>query len=170
APDNGTDAFLVEFTADGSLAWSYGLGSTATDEVVDLHSSSEGLLYVTGLFADEVDLDPGTSEWIATANGGRDIFLQKIDPIISHIENPRINAENRFLYPNPTDGLFYIRSSNEHIIKSLVIRNQLGQVVNVYAPQNGPVQQGRLTGPSGLYLVELYDQEGLLQTLKILKQ
>ncbi|MCB0643316.1 MAG: hypothetical protein KDC44_16820, partial [Phaeodactylibacter sp.] len=50
APDNGTDAFLVEFTADGSLAWSYALGSTATDEVVDLHSSSEGFLYVTGLF------------------------------------------------------------------------------------------------------------------------
>jgi hypothetical protein len=75
------DAFLMEYDADGNLAWVRtwgGSGDTENDAIGGLVMDEQNNLYATGLFAGTVAFDSGTNT--VTSKGLSDAFLIKFSP------------------------------------------------------------------------------------------
>jgi hypothetical protein len=78
---NGSyDIFLTKFNSDGSYAWTKTMGGSHEDNGSSITTDSSGNVFVTGLFKNTVDFDPGTGSDNKTSNGGYDIFTTKFSP------------------------------------------------------------------------------------------
>ena len=69
---SGRDSFVATFDADGRDIWTFQQGATGSDEVKDIAFDSAGNLLVLG----KADTPIGG----ASSLGGRDVYLQSIDP------------------------------------------------------------------------------------------
>jgi hypothetical protein len=77
-PSGEGDMFLSKFDSLGNFLWVLrwqGPGSVAASVALD----SDGSIYLTGLFFETLDLDPGPGEVIRTSSGNSDSFLIKLD-------------------------------------------------------------------------------------------
>ncbi len=86
--NGGVDAYLSKFDADGNFVWArtWGGSYNGTYDYYDYYESgagvvidSSGYVYVTGIFGDTVDFDPGPDIEEHTADGTTDAFLSKFD-------------------------------------------------------------------------------------------
>ncbi|MEX0966298.1 MAG: T9SS type A sorting domain-containing protein [Bacteroidia bacterium] len=75
----GKDFFIAKYDTSGNSIWAKGIGGQGNDLSYSMIYGSNGYLYLTGVFEDTADFNPG----IATANlissGNTDIFLAKYD-------------------------------------------------------------------------------------------
>ena len=76
--NGGKDIFVTMFSYPGNWVWTATWGGTGADGYPSLDYTS-GNIYVTGYFEDTVDFDTGVTNDFHTSNGGRDIFLNKIN-------------------------------------------------------------------------------------------
>ena len=74
-----TDVFLSKFNASGEFQWACTWGGLYHDSGNSVIVDSFGNAYVTGVFCDSVDFDPGPGADIHVSNGSYDIFLCKFD-------------------------------------------------------------------------------------------
>lgn len=74
-----SDIFIEKLDADGNYLWAKSFGGTSLDEGYALAIDAQGYIYTTGLFRSTVDFDPGDGVTELTANGNKDIFIQKLD-------------------------------------------------------------------------------------------
>ena len=79
------DSFLCKYDSEGNFLWARTWGTYLMDDGSDVIVDSLGNIYVTGIFALCVDLDPGPEEDIhCTSDAGSpypyDAFLSKFDP------------------------------------------------------------------------------------------
>jgi len=74
-----TDIFLSKFNSDGEFQWARTWGGFITDAGSGLAIDGNGNIYVTGLFSNNVDFDPGPGVDEHTSNGSEEIFLSKFD-------------------------------------------------------------------------------------------
>lgn len=81
AQSNNGDIFIVKYNSNGNYVWvkqiggavgTYGLRANA------ITLSSNGSLYITGVYSGTVDFDPGAGTLNATSSG-EDIFILKLD-------------------------------------------------------------------------------------------
>ncbi len=74
------DAFVVKLNSDGDFLWAKALGGDGFDLGINIAASQSNHVYLTGIFKESADLDPGngTDEYIS--KGGYDIFIEKLDP------------------------------------------------------------------------------------------
>jgi len=70
-------AFL--FAQQPSFQWVKGAGSTGYDKGVSITTDDVGNIYSTGSFQNTVDFNPGSGVTNLTAEGDRDIYIQKLD-------------------------------------------------------------------------------------------
>ena len=73
------DAFLQKLDSNGNLAWAKSFGGINYDAAQALVSDHNGNVYVVGSYSLTVDFDPNLGVVNSTANGGKDIFIQKLD-------------------------------------------------------------------------------------------
>lgn len=73
------DCYLVKFDTDGNYLWMQVLSSTAFNIGNALAIDPEDNVYLTGKFGASVDFDRGDEEFILTALGYEDAFIQKLD-------------------------------------------------------------------------------------------
>ncbi len=62
------------------FSWAKGMGGSGSDVGLSITTDAIGNTYVTGHYSNTVDFDPGPGVTNLTANGSRDIFIQKLDP------------------------------------------------------------------------------------------
>jgi len=62
-----------------ALDWAKSVGGTNLEKSFDVVTDAIGQSYTTGYFEGTVDFDPGSGVSNLTSNGGRDIFIQKLD-------------------------------------------------------------------------------------------
>jgi hypothetical protein len=74
------DTFLTKFDSSGNFIWARTWGGTGDDEGHSAAVDGSGNAYVTGLFMDDVDFDPGPGIDYHVSNGYYDIFLSKFPP------------------------------------------------------------------------------------------
>lgn len=73
------------------------------------------------------------------------------------------------LYPNPSSGYFYLRTS-ENIIKNIEIFNLAGQKINIKFEKRNQVYPINLFSyPSGVYFMKIYRSDGSNQIIKMVK-
>lgn len=73
ATAGNADAFLVQFTSDGTLTWAKRLGGTEIDYGTDLVLDNQNNIIISGSFNGTAAFD----NFALTSNGGSDIFLAK---------------------------------------------------------------------------------------------
>ena len=73
------DVFILKLNASGNLVWVKSVGSTGSDYAYDIEIDQNNNIYTTGYFYNTIDLDPNSSTFNLTSNGGTDAFIQKLD-------------------------------------------------------------------------------------------
>ena len=72
------DVFVQKLNTDGDLEWVISFGDFMFDYGTGLDVDSEGNVYVTGVYQETVDFDPGEGVFELTSNGGEDVFVLKL--------------------------------------------------------------------------------------------
>lgn len=72
-------AFVQKTDKDGNFVWAKSFGGDFFDNGTDLTTDAAGNLYITGVYEESADFDPGEGEFILTSAGGLDIFVVKLD-------------------------------------------------------------------------------------------
>ena len=75
-----SDIFVQKLNPLGDFEWASSFGSTSFDKGNSITVDAVGNVYSTGVYEGTVDFDPGTGTLDLISNGGRDIFIQKLDP------------------------------------------------------------------------------------------
>jgi Secretion system C-terminal sorting domain/Beta-propeller repeat/Putative metal-binding motif len=73
-----SDAFIAKLDGEGQLVWAVSVGGVGKDNSFDLTVDSMGSVYVTGVFSDTVDFDPGSGTEFLSAGDG-DVFILKLN-------------------------------------------------------------------------------------------
>ncbi|NOQ71479.1 MAG: T9SS type A sorting domain-containing protein [Crocinitomix sp.] len=81
---NGTsegdyDVFVSKFNNDGDFIWSKQFGGSTYDGGISVTTDASNNVYAGGYFQATVDFDSGADTENHTANGAKDIFIQKMD-------------------------------------------------------------------------------------------
>lgn len=69
------DVYLRKFDSSGSFQWVRTWGGTSYDRSWALDCDSNGIIYISGVFRDTIDFDPGPATEFHTSNGYYDAFL-----------------------------------------------------------------------------------------------
>lgn len=73
------DVFVQKTGPDGNLLWAKPFGGASFDYGTGITADGQGNVYVTGVFEEAPDFDPGPGTAIVSSNGAQDIFLVKFD-------------------------------------------------------------------------------------------
>ncbi len=75
-----SDIFVLKMDSSADIIWYKTMGAAGPDEANDITLDASGNVYVTGLFSELVDFDPGPGTMNLDATGqNRDIFILKLD-------------------------------------------------------------------------------------------
>jgi len=74
------EAFVQKTDTNGNFVWAKKFGGESFDNGTDVTTDAAGNVYVTGVYQESADFDPGENEFILTSTGGLDIFVVKLDP------------------------------------------------------------------------------------------
>jgi hypothetical protein len=77
----GIDIFIARYDPDGALVWARSVGgSSSSDYGFGIAALSDGSVFVTGSFQEEVTFGEGNDSVTLTSVGGSDIFVTKYHP------------------------------------------------------------------------------------------
>lgn len=77
------DIFIQKLDSDGNFIWAKSIGGSGPNNDgygISLAIDNSENVYITGFFEGTVDFNPGSGTFNLTSNGGRDIFILKLDP------------------------------------------------------------------------------------------
>ncbi len=75
------DAFLLKLDANGNFIWARKIGGALADRATAIAVDAVGMLYLGGVFAGRVDMDPGPAQQFLTSVGNSaDIFWTALTP------------------------------------------------------------------------------------------
>ncbi|SCY21617.1 SBBP repeat-containing protein [Flavobacterium caeni] len=93
------EIFLQKTAPDGSLLWAKSMGGQFGDYGTKIATDSSGNVYLTGVFQDTGDFDPGVGEFLLTATGSLDVFILKL------------SANGEFMWAKHFEGTDYEESN-----------------------------------------------------------
>lgn len=73
------DIFIQKLDASGNFVWAKRIGGILNDGARSITADSFGNIYITGLFSDTVDFDPGPGVFNLISTAGSDVFILKLD-------------------------------------------------------------------------------------------
>ena len=80
AADMDYQIFVQKTDAAGNFIWAKSVGGIVDDNGTKITTDTAGNVYITGVYGNTVDFDPGAGEFFLTSAGGLDIFILKLDP------------------------------------------------------------------------------------------
>ena len=72
------DIFVQKLDTDGNLVWARGFGGGFYDYATGIDVDDAGNVWVTGVYQETVDFDPGPDVFELTSSGGEEIFALKL--------------------------------------------------------------------------------------------
>ncbi len=73
------DIFISKLDGSGNFVWAKQMGGTSDDRAYSMMLDGSGNIYITGLFYNSADFDPGAGTFNLTGSGSSDIFISKLD-------------------------------------------------------------------------------------------
>jgi hypothetical protein len=159
------DAFISFFKSNGDYVTTKTVGSMGHDWAYSMTALGDGGLFATGAFS--FTATSGASS--VDAVGGYDIWMLKMDAINTGINKTYLDA-TLSVYPNPTFGEATVNLNKEYSHIQVTIRNIIGGEILTSEYNDVHSIHLNLPKPAGIYLVDLKDNKGQLQTLKIVKK
>lgn len=77
--NGSTDIFVQKMDRSGNFIWGKAFGGISIDEGKSIITNSKGDSYVTGLFSQTVDFDPGPGTQNLSSSGGWDTYVLKLN-------------------------------------------------------------------------------------------
>ena len=78
--DTDYEIFVTKTNSDGVFQWAKSVGSISGDNGTAITADHAGNVYVTGVYQETGDFDPGEGTLNLTSTGSLDIFVMKLDP------------------------------------------------------------------------------------------
>ncbi|MCC6837004.1 MAG: T9SS type A sorting domain-containing protein [Bacteroidia bacterium] len=113
----------------------------------------------------EISVDGFGNKWFITGNG---VVEFNENGIVSR-DDLFMNENNIFIFPNPNNGKFELRSTIKDRLKSLEIYNIIGDRISVVNDVSQQMVFDISNCPSGIYIVKVYTHEGVV-CKKIIKE
>jgi hypothetical protein len=73
------DCFVSKYDPNGDLIWAKRYGGSSYDDISAMHTDAQGNIFLTGIFGETVDFNPGGGTLYKTSAGLADIYLLKLD-------------------------------------------------------------------------------------------
>lgn len=73
------DIFVLKLDKNGNFLWAKQFGGPSFDDANAISTDSQGNVYVSGVFANTADFDPGLLNFDLVSAGGFDAYLTKLD-------------------------------------------------------------------------------------------
>ena len=141
--DGGRDAYLVKLSPHGRYAWAKTFGGREDEVVEGVTLDGMGNVYLAGFFDGTTDFDAGKGYRIKSAQGGDDVFLQKLEQCLSTTASHSVTACQRYTSPSgryvwKQSGVYHDTIARRCGADSAVVINltveQLDTTVNNHAP------------------------------------
>jgi hypothetical protein len=103
------DIFLLKLNNNGEFLWAFGLGTYGLDTGSSLITDSQGNVYLTGSYYDDMDFDPGPSEFILDFHDNQSGFILKMDPNGDFMwVNRLVGHSTNNVAIDPTDNIYLV--------------------------------------------------------------
>jgi len=79
ASNGNFDIFISKLDSEGNSLWALGMGGDMSDRGWSIATDSNGNVYAVGSFEDTADFESGTGGQFLFSEGGKDIFILKLD-------------------------------------------------------------------------------------------
>ncbi len=73
------EIFVAKTDENGQFAWAKAMGGLSGENGTAITADADGNVYVTGVYQETADFDPGAATFNLTSSGGLDIFVVKLD-------------------------------------------------------------------------------------------
>ena len=73
------DIYVQKLDTDGGLVWVKGIGGIMFDYATGVDADEAGNVYISGVYQETVDFDPGVGTFELTSTGGEEVFILKLD-------------------------------------------------------------------------------------------
>jgi hypothetical protein len=146
-----TDVFVTKLNASGNgLVYStYIGGSGGVDEGRAIAVDGSGNAYVTG-WTNSTDYDVTTGAFQTTTGGYDDIFVTKLDMLVTAVEDYANEEFPLFsVYPNPSYGSFTLQTKQGGVFEILDLT---GRILNAYTIRNH-TETIHTNLPTGIYFI-----------------
>ena len=160
------DIFVLKYDVSGNALWAKSVGASGNQIGYGVSPDINGNVFVTGsIGSNPVSFGPTT----LTSAGMDDIFVAKLDNVITGITNENYSITEFNIYPNPSNGLLEI-VINENAISFLKITNTLGQIVfyQELISQKETINLQSLE--SGVYNLSLTSEDKIIVNKKLIIQ
>ncbi len=164
------DVFVLKLDNSGNFVWALKMGGTLSDKVFAIALDASDNIYTTGWFEGTSDFDPGVGVLNLTSAGMSDIFVHKISQNIStYVLAENINFRNATIYPNPSNGLFNICTSEQIKNGSIEIYNSMGELIYLKETSDQQNLIDLKDHVNGLYFVKVIRDGEVIGMEKIVK-
>ena len=165
------DIFILKYDMYGRYLWSKQLIGSGSEDAINFGFDSKQNLYLGGEFSSKIDCDPdtGTTQLTVIKKNVTDIFIIKFGPNSTSISNLDRSTEST-IFPNPTAGILYVKTSNTIQKYSLQVFNMLGILIDsrILTNQNNSIDISNYA--SGIYVIKLIGDDHSMHIHKIIKQ
>jgi hypothetical protein len=141
------------------------------DELTAIATDNFGNYVVGGYMKNSLFLNDPNVPMITKNGNGADFFmarLAKTDCNGVPLSNEEVKEQSFKIFPNPASDFITITSSQAALIVSYKLYSISGQLVQEGQPINRRVDISNLT--TEIYLMQVRDQDGILGTLKLVKE
>jgi hypothetical protein len=160
------DAFIVKLDNQGSFKWAKQIGGLGWDWSGGVSATGDGNVFAAGVYTFDASISDNATT--LTAEGGREVWMFK-SSATTDIKELKLNAKVS-IYPNPTFGKAVLNLNTIAGEVAVTIRSAVGGQISSQSYKDVTKIDLNFPKASGLYLVELKDAKGRVQTLKVLKK
>jgi gliding motility-associated-like protein len=96
ANSGGNDIYVGSLNSLGETRWIHGIGAGGTDESYGIEVDNIGNVYMSGLFSNTVDFDPGVGVANQSATAAFDPFILKLDSSGTYINSLTYGGERAY--------------------------------------------------------------------------
>jgi hypothetical protein len=149
------DIFIGSYTLNGDFESAQKIGGSGNDLGEGLSVDHAGNIVITGRFTGTVDFDPSSSAANLSVNGnGSDLFIAKYAPSQTTSVVSIEQSGWAGIYPNPSNGNFYIMMQKNDLPTSVSIYNSLGILIEQQeiTITDKPIS---FDGPAGIYSIQI---------------
>jgi len=160
-----SDCLIIKMDSSGNVKWAGRFGSSQFDGIwggIEVNTNEE--LYIFGYFAQTVDFGGIT---LSSNNNSMDLFLAKF--VLEDMSTEQNQTSELKIYPNPTTNFLNVNISNKNTNLYAEIVNLLGQKIKIFDNVNNTEILDISDLETGIYLLNLINQNQEKQTIKIKK-
>lgn len=159
------DIFISKFDVSGNFVWAGRIGSANYDYPTSIDVDGTGNIYSTGFYTGICDFDPGAGVFNLTDNGASDVFIHKMHQ--QPVTEKEINAQELInVYPIPTSSVIKLSKYTFSENSFVNLYNLIGE--KVMESKSEEINLSDLK--NGIYFLQLFENEKLITTKKIIKE